>query len=130
VDLDGVFFFAETGFGDQFGYQHGKVVCLRSSDLRMERCASNFAEWLEDVFLDPTRWLGSELFDACVARLGALPRGGHFAPIPPWTAGSPRSAAQMEVVPARDSMEMKGVGLMSTGRASRVGGSAPPAARR
>jgi hypothetical protein len=122
--IDGVTFFADTGFGDQFGYRDGKVVRLRALDARVERMASSFTEWLELVFLEPSRYLSTDLFEACVARLGPLPPGGHFAPAPTHAPGDPVSVAALEVMPCRDNLELRGAASMVV-RGSKVSSGLP-----
>lgn len=101
-------FFAETAFGDQFAYRDNKVVRLRVFDARLEPIASSFNEWLEAVFLEPQRWLALDVFDAAVARLGPLPHGGQFGPPPTWNQGSALRAETLDVLPARDNLELRG----------------------
>lgn len=120
--LDGVTFFADSGLGDQFGYRDGKVVRLRVLDAKVERLASSFGEWLEMLFVEPNRYLSMDLFGACVARLGPLPTGGHFAPPPTYSPGDAVDASQMEVMPCRDNLELRGAASMVV-RGSKV----PPA---
>jgi hypothetical protein len=123
MQVEGVTFFADSGLGDQFGYRDGKVVRLRVLDARVERMASSFAEWLELVFVEPARFLSMDLFDACVARLGPLPPGGHFAPPPTHAPGDPIVARELEVMPCRDNLELRGAASMVV-RGSRI----PPGA--
>lgn len=118
--IDGVTFFADTGLGDQFGYRDGKVVRLRALDARLERMASSFGEWLELVFVEPARYLSLDLFEACVARLGPLPPGGHFAPPPTHAPGDPVIAGALEVMPCRDNLELRGAASMVVRGSTRV----------
>jgi hypothetical protein len=124
--IDGVTFFADSGLGDQFGYRDGKIVRLRTLEARVERMASSFAEWLELIFVEPTRYLSMDTFDACVARLGPLPPGGHFAPPPTHAPGDPVVASELEIMPCRDNLELRGAASMVV-RGSRV--SPAPTAR-
>ncbi|MDB4927575.1 MAG: hypothetical protein JWM10_59 [Myxococcaceae bacterium] len=117
--IEGVTFFADSGLGDQFGYRDGKVVRLRVLDARVERMASSFEEWLELVFVEPGRFLSMELFDAAVARLGPLPPGGHFAPPATHAPGDPIVARELEVMPCRDNLELRGAASMVV-RGSRI----------
>ena len=110
--IDGVTFFADSGLGDQFGYRDGKVLRLRALDARVERMASSFVEWLELIFVEPGRYLSMDLFDACVARLGPLPPGGHFAPPPTHAPGDPIVAGALQVMPCRDNLELRGAASM------------------
>lgn len=120
VGLEGIFFFAESGFGDQFGYRKdGKVVSLHAFEGRLERIASGFAEWLEFVFLEPARYLHAELFESCVQAQGPLPFGGHFVPDPQtFESTGTVDPRRVSVMPSRDSMELKGASSMT--RVSRV----------
>lgn len=110
--IEGVSFFADSGLGDQFGYRDGKVVRLRVLDARVERMASSFGEWLELIFVEPGRYLSMDLFDAAVARLGPLPPGGHFAPAPTHSPGEPINPRELEVMPCRDNLELRGASSM------------------
>lgn len=117
--IDGVTFFADSGLGDQFGYRDGKIVRLRTLEARVERMASSFGEWLELIFVEPARYLSVELFDACVERLGPLPPGGYFAPPPTHAPGDPIIGREMEIMPCRDNLELRGAASMVV-RGSRV----------
>ncbi len=120
--VEGCWFFAESAFGDQFGYRDGKVVRLRMLDARIEPVAPNFAAWLEAAFLDPPRWLSLDLFDAAVRRLGALPFGGHFGPPPTWPLGTPLRADALDVLPARDNLELRAASSIFSTTNTRPGG--------
>jgi hypothetical protein len=125
---EGCFFFAQTAFGDQFGYRGGKVVRLRALEGRIDAAEASFEEWLKTVFLDPDFALDKRLFDACVRAHGPLPHGGHFAPAMPYDPNAPLVPATMQVVPTRDSMETKaelvrsGLGRRRSSMSFRVGG--------
>jgi hypothetical protein len=125
---EGCFFFAQTAFGDQFGYRGGKVVRLRALEGRVDAAEASFEEWLKTVFLDPDFALDKRLFDACVREHGPLPHGGHFAPAMPYDPNAPLVPATMQVVPTRDSMETKaelvrsGLGRRRSSMSFRVGG--------
>lgn len=110
--VDGVHFFAENAFGDQFGYRNHKVVRLRVFEGRLEPIASDFAEWLSLVAVEPARFLATDLFAQCVRRLGPLPVGGHFAPPPTWAPTTALRVDQMSVLPSRDNMELRGAASM------------------
>lgn len=112
--LDGVWFFAENAFGDQFGYRQKKVVRLRIFEGRLEPIATSFAEWLALVSTEPARFLATELFEQCVRRHGPLPFGGHFAPPPTWYPPAPLPVEEISVLPARDNMELRAVAAMHT----------------
>lgn len=107
--VEGCRFFAESAFGDQFGYREGRVVRLRALEARIEPVAATFSQWLESVLLDPHRWISVDLFEDAVRRHGSLPFGGHFGPPPAWTpSAAGLRADQVVVLPARDNMELRG----------------------
>lgn len=110
--VDGVCFFAENAFGDQFGYRNKKVVRLRVFEGRLEPIAADFAEWLGLVSVEPARFLATDLFEQCVRRLGPLPLGGHFAPPPTWAPSTALRVDQMAVLPSRDNLELRGAASM------------------
>lgn len=112
--LEGVWFFAENAFGDQFGYRHKKVVRLRVFEGRLEPIAASFSEWLGLVVTEPARFLATELFEQCVRAHGPLPFGGHFAPPPTWHPSIPLRVDEISVLPARDNMELRAVAAMHT----------------
>lgn len=108
VTLEGLVFFAQNAFGDQFGYRAGKIVRLKALEGVVMASHASLDEFLQAALLDPETTLSQRAFDACVRAHGALPHGGHFAP--EGGAYNPDvgiEAARMGVVPTRDSMEMK-----------------------
>jgi hypothetical protein len=121
IVVENTWFFAESGFGDQFGYRDGKVVRLRLLDARIEPMAADFDEWLQSVFLEPQRWLSLDLFEACVQAHGPLPHGGHFGPAPTHVPGTALRAESLEVLPARDNLELRAASWSFTTVATRVG---------
>lgn len=106
---EGLTFFAEDAFGDQFAYRAGKVVRFRALQGGIEPMQATLVEWIEAVLLEPDYVLHKRLFDECVARHGPLPHGGHFAPIGSPVAGRGIDPARVQVVPTRDSMEIKAI---------------------
>ena len=121
IVVENTWFFAESGFGDQFGYRDGKVVRLRLLDARIEPMAADLDEWLQCVFLEPQRWLSLDLFEACVQAHGPLPHGGHFGPAPTHVPGTALRAESLEVLPARDNLELRAASWSFTTVATRVG---------
>lgn len=106
---DGLVFFAEDAFGDQFAYRAGKIVRFRALAGGIEAVQATLSEWIESVLLEPDYVLNKRLFDACVREHGPLPHGGHFAPVGPLDDARTLEPGNVQVVPARDSMEMKAV---------------------
>ncbi|MEZ4393451.1 MAG: SMI1/KNR4 family protein [Polyangiales bacterium] len=110
--LDGVWFFAENAFGDQFAYRQRKVVRLRVFEARIEPIAASFSEWLGLVAMEPARFLATDLFEQCVRHHGPLPFGGHFAPPPTWHPTLELEVDEISVLPARDNMELRAAASM------------------
>ena len=103
---EGLTFFAQDAFGDQFAYRAGKIVRMRATYGGILATSASLAEWVETVFLEPDKALNQRLFRECVRIHGPLPRGGHFVPTGTVVADEPLDPAAMQVVPVRDSMEM------------------------
>jgi len=106
---EGLTFFAEDAFGDQFAYRAGKIVRLRPLLGGIVVMQATLLEWIETLLLEPDRILHRKLFRECTDKLGPLPRGAHFVPSVPLETGTPLNPEQSHAVPARDSMEMKAV---------------------
>jgi hypothetical protein len=119
--VDQCWFFAQSAFGDQFGYRDARVVRLRPLDGRVEPVAPNFAQWIEAVFLDPQRWLSLDLYESSVRRLGPLEFGGHFGAPDGWPLASPLTVEAVEVLPARDNLERRGAAALAAPSQSRLG---------
>lgn len=121
IVVENTWFFAESAFGDQFGYRDGKVVRLRLLEARVEPMAADLDEWIQCVFLEPQRWLATDLFEACVRRHGPLPHGGHFGPSPTHVPGTPLRPEALEVLPARDNLELRAASWSFSTVPTRVG---------
>jgi hypothetical protein len=106
---EGLTFFAEDAFGDQFAYRGGKIVRMRTLAGGLEVTHASITEWIEAVLLEPEYMLNAKLFRACVARLGGLPHGGHIVPTNQLSTGEPLDPEHVTVMPSRDSMEVKAV---------------------
>ena len=106
---DGLTFFAQDAFGDQFAYRAGKIVRFRALASGIVALYASLEEWLEAIILDVDHVLDRKLFAGCVQRLGPLPAGHHFCPTVPLAAGEPLDPAVFGVFPARVAMERKSV---------------------
>jgi hypothetical protein len=106
---EGLTFFAHDAFGDQFAYRQGKVVRFRATSGRVEAMYASIEEWLEGVTLEPEYLLNSRAFEACVKIHGRLPYGGQFVPTAQVIDGEPPEPERVQIVPARDAMEMMAV---------------------
>jgi hypothetical protein len=106
---EGLTFFAEDAFGDQFAYRGGKIVRLRTLAGGIEVLHASLTEWIEAVLLEPEYVLNAKLYRACIAQLGPLPHGGHIVPTNQISTGEPLDPQHVAVTPARDSMEVKAV---------------------
>lgn len=102
---EGLTFFAQDAFGNQFAYRAGKIVRFRVLSGKVEAMYATLREWLEAVILEPDYLLNRRAFQACVQRHGPLPYGGHFCPTTPLVDGAPIDPEHVEVLPTRDSME-------------------------
>lgn len=111
---DGIAFFAQDAFGDQFGYRGGKVVRLRAQTGTVEGVAITLVEWLETVLVEPDYTLSRKAYQECVAAHGALPHGGLF--YVPVMQGGLFDVQKVQVTPRRDGMEMLAVAAANSTR--------------
>ena len=106
---EGLTFFAQGAFGDQFAYRAGKIVRFHAKNGRSDVMQATLAEWIEAVLLEPDYTLNQRFFEECVRAHGPLPHGGLFVPNAGSSFDEPGTPERMHVVPARDAMEMYAV---------------------
>ncbi len=106
---EGLTFFGESAFGDQFAYRGGKIVRFKSLEGGIDALQATIDEWLEACLLDPEFMLHQRVYDACAAVHGPVPYGGHFAPTGQIKSIRDLTPQTVHVVPSRDSMELKSV---------------------
>lgn len=83
--VGGPVFFAETCFGEQFGFRWKgsscEVVLFVVDTFETFRVADDISTLFSSVLIEPDAIIDAERLAAVTKRLGKLPLGSHFAPI-------------------------------------------------
>lgn len=105
VAVEGLVFFAEDAFGDQFGLDDtGKVFVLRAEQGIVEELADDFDQWLLMAVEAPDELLARATFTAWVKTHGHLPHGSQLQAYPPYIFAEDPDAVALEAVDALDNM--------------------------
>jgi hypothetical protein len=106
---EGLFFFAETAFGDQFALDAaGKVFALRSEEGVVEAVADDFEHWLLKVVADPDGELARDYFVGWVQSHGHLPYGSQLQAFPPFVLLGDEEEPDIQAVDSFDNMAFHG----------------------
>ena len=104
--VDGLTFFAEDAFGDQFARDEtGKVFVLRAEQGVVEELADDFDQWLLMAVEAPDELLGRGTFVRWVQAHGHLPHGSQLQAFPPFIFAEDADDVQLEAVDALDNMQ-------------------------
>ena len=105
-DLDGLFFFAEDAFGDQFALDgKGKVLRLKAESGALEELADDFEQWVLIVTEATDELLGRGTFAQWASQHGRLPHGTQLQAFPPYLFAEDPDAVQLEAVDAVENMQ-------------------------
>jgi hypothetical protein len=105
---DGLSFFAEDAFGNQFAWDGAGVVRFTAETGTREWMSDSAAAWANIVADDQDQWLNRWLHEDWVARNGPLAPSMHLAPKVPFAFGNPWEAAELFAVDRWDDMGFKG----------------------
>ena len=103
--VEGLTFFAEDAFGDEFGLDpSGKVFTLHAESGRVEELADDFEQWLLMAVEAPDELLSRGTFNRWVQAHGHLPHGSQLQAYPPFLFAEEPEDVQLEAVDALDNM--------------------------
>jgi len=103
---DGLVFFAENGFGDQFGLDaSGKVFELDAEQGTVEERADDFDQWLLMAVEATDELLSRPVFAAWVQKHGRLPYGSQLQAFPPFIFAESAEAVELSAVDALENMQ-------------------------
>lgn len=125
-DLDGVFFFAEDAFGDQFALDaKGHVLRLKAETGQLEELADDFDMWVLIVVEATDELLGRGTFAAWASENGRLPPGSQLQAFPPYVFADDPDVVQLEAVEALENMHFHGaiaaqIAALPEGAAARI----------
>jgi hypothetical protein len=102
---EGLFFFAEDAFGDQFALDAGgKVYQFLSEQGLAKEVADDFDQWLLMVVEATDELLARETFAGWAADHGKLPHGHQLQAYPPFSFAGEDDAVALEPVDAIENM--------------------------
>jgi hypothetical protein len=103
---DGLVFFAEDAFGDQFAYsgRGGEVVCFEAELGRVVPVAPSFVAWLEQVVAHAPALLPVDV----VAERPPLPPGTQLFAYPPLCTAESHESVEVGHVDAVEAMRFRG----------------------
>jgi hypothetical protein len=107
---DGLVFFAEDAFGDQFAYagRGGEVVCFEAELGRVVPVAASFADWLDLMAQHPASLLPLEVVAAQRAQGRPLVAGVQLFAYPPLFSPESQEAVDIGHVDAVEAMRFRG----------------------
>ena len=110
---DGLVFFAEDAFGDQYAYtsvpgQSGSVVCFEAELGRVVPVANSFLDWLEEMVERPSSALPVDVVVAQTTAERRLHAGTHLYAWPPLFAAESRDGVSVGHVDAVEAMRFRG----------------------
>lgn len=102
---DGLFFFAEDSFGDQFALDaNGKVFAFRAERGLVEELADDFEQWLLIATEAPDELLGRQVFSRWATANGRLPYGHQLQAYPPFLFAESDDEVELDAVEAVENM--------------------------
>lgn len=102
---DGLTYFAEDAFGDQFGLEPGgKIFAFRAERGELEEIADDFDQWLLMAVEAPDELLARHVFARWASAHGRLPYGSQLQAYPPFLFVEEDDQAQLEAVDAVENM--------------------------
>ena len=107
---DGLTFFAEDAFGDQFAYRGtaAEVVVFEAETGRVTPCAPHFVAWLEEMVERPRALLPIDVMEQQRARQQHHQLGTHLFSWPPLAAVESRDGVSVGHVDAVEAMRFRG----------------------
>lgn len=105
---NGLFFFAEDTFGDQFGWDGSKVVRLLAETAQREDVAVDAGDLLARIVRNPEEELGLRVLDDWVAVHGPVPEGVHLFPRTPPVMGGSLDPSEIVSIDPFENMRFKG----------------------
>jgi hypothetical protein len=103
---EGLVFFAEDAFGDQFALDAaGKVYEFRAEQGAAEEIADDFDTWLLIAVEAPDELLGRGTFVRWVTQHGHLPHGSQLQAYPPFIFADDPEQVQLDAVEAVENMQ-------------------------
>lgn len=104
---EGLFFFAEDSFGDQFAWDGEQIVRFIAETGECEKFASDLEDWLEQIVSNPREELGLEVLKDWIKAKGPVPEGLHLFPRTPLVAGGSLDPSEIVTLDPFENMGFK-----------------------
>jgi hypothetical protein len=103
----GLFFFAEDTFGDQFAWDGSQVVRFVAETGEREILNSDLVAFFKALVLDPDGELGLAVLDDWIKVNGPVPEGKHLFPSTPIVLGGSLDPSQIVPIDPFENMRFK-----------------------
>lgn len=111
---DGVFFFAEDIFGEQFGIRNGRVERFNPEQANYTDFAADVEGWAAKILSSHRTETGWPLAKAWQSVHGPIPPGTRLLPAVPFFAGGEYTVENVNAVEAVEAMQYRGFIAMKT----------------
>ncbi|MCP4549447.1 MAG: SMI1/KNR4 family protein [bacterium] len=105
---DGLFFFAEDAFGNQFCLREDRVCLFDAETGQAEVIGSSIKEWANQVLSNYEFLTGFPLFHEWQVVHGRVPAGSRLVPLVPFVLGGEYSLSNLRVAGAVSGMRARG----------------------
>lgn len=105
---DGLFFFAEDAFGNQFCLRENRVCLFDAETGQTEPIGSSIEDWAGHVLSDYDLLTGFPLFHEWQVVHGPVPVGSRLLPLVPFVLGGDYSLTNLRVAGAVSGMRARG----------------------
>jgi len=105
---EGLFFFAEDVFGNQFCFREGSVSLFDAETGDAEEVAKSLAEWAERILSEADVLTGHAFLRRWEATNGPLKRGARLVPRIPFVLGGAYDLPNLVQMRAVDGMRFRG----------------------
>jgi hypothetical protein len=105
---EGLLFFAEDAFGNQFAFEDERIVRFHAESGDREFMSDSFGEWLSDVLNDPDEELSLWLLREWKRPGNVIRPDQHLCPKIPFVTGGPFEPGNLYPLDRIESMTFKG----------------------
>lgn len=104
---DGLLFFAEDAFGDQFAFEGGRLVRFHAETGQREHVSDSLADWLQQILDDPESQLSLPVIREWRRQGNQLQPNQHLCPTYPFVVRGSRGKT-LHALDRNESMHFKG----------------------
>jgi hypothetical protein len=105
---DGILFFAEDVFGNQFGINKGEVVFFDAETADVEHFSGNISQWAERIVAEYSLYTGFPLAHEWQLKNGPLPENYRLVPRVPFVCGGEYDVSNLFMIDSIKGMRTRG----------------------